>query len=120
MQGTGTAERPAARGCAHHPDRRPVGVCRICGSPVCSECLTRLDGILHCRDCLATKARELGTVRRSAWGRAGTTLAVLVVLPPVLAALAGALELAGIVAGRASRLAAVTFETTETTETKDK
>ena len=39
--------------CGTHADRAAAGVCRVCVTPSCSECLTRVDGVNHCARCLA-------------------------------------------------------------------
>jgi len=103
MQSTSVGDA-APRSCANHPDRRPVGLCRVCASPVCSECHVRLDGILHCRACLAAAARGLGGPRRSAWPRVGAALAAVVLLVPALLLAQAALLVAGTMAGNLSRL----------------
>lgn len=38
--------------CAHHPDRPSVGICVTCRQFVCDECVTRIQGVNHCRECL--------------------------------------------------------------------
>ena len=42
----------AAWTCANHPDREGAGICVVCRKVVCTECLTRVEGIIHCRRCL--------------------------------------------------------------------
>jgi hypothetical protein len=39
--------------CSHHPTRAAVGICVRCARAMCSDCITKIDGINHCRDCLA-------------------------------------------------------------------
>ena len=38
--------------CRHHPDRDGVGICVKCGTVICTECSTRIDGINYCTHCL--------------------------------------------------------------------
>jgi len=43
-----------------------MGICVTCRKVICSECLTRIQGIIHCRDCLLGKLkkdREWGLAR---------------------------------------------------------
>jgi predicted membrane protein len=42
--------------CLAHPERPGIGVCTRCRATLCEECATRVEGILHCRDCLALQA----------------------------------------------------------------
>lgn len=44
--------------CLNHPSREAVGVCVACRTRVCSECVTRVDGIGYCVSCLASLAAE--------------------------------------------------------------
>jgi len=96
--------------CANHPQRAAVGRCPNCGRLVCGECHVRIDGILHCRDCIQEKARTITRARPRVLPRVGTTLAALALLLPALAATAGMLGAAGFVAGHLSRLFAVELE----------
>jgi hypothetical protein len=78
--------------CLFHPERAGIGVCTRCGHTLCEECATRVDGILHCRDCLAYQpAAAHGHAWRSlsalpgalllaplAWAALGTLLYLLV------------------------------------------
>lgn len=43
--------------CTRHPLREAVGVCVRCSQALCSDCITKLDGINHCQACLAELAR---------------------------------------------------------------
>ena len=36
--------------CEMHPDRRAVGICVICGKPVCSDCEVKSSGKILCAD----------------------------------------------------------------------
>jgi hypothetical protein len=38
--------------CTHHPLRDAVGICVRCSRAMCSDCITKIDGINHCRGCL--------------------------------------------------------------------
>jgi hypothetical protein len=42
--------------CRHHADRAGIGVCTRCHATLCEECATRVEGILHCKDCLRAYA----------------------------------------------------------------
>ncbi len=48
---------PAAT-CTHHALREAVGICMRCKVPLCSDCITKLDGINHCQSCLAKLAQQ--------------------------------------------------------------
>ena len=54
---------PAAAACLNHPDREAIGICVECRARVCSECVTKVDGINHCVACYARLA-EQGAARR--------------------------------------------------------
>jgi hypothetical protein len=99
-----------AGGCVHHPDRAPIGRCAACRNPVCGECHVRLDGILHCRDCLAVEERRLQTERPRLLPRVGTLVAALVVLLPALLIAVVVLRGFGLAAGRVARWGAVAME----------
>ena len=43
--------------CGQHVARDAVGTCVRCQRPVCDECVTRLDGINHCVQCLVALRR---------------------------------------------------------------
>jgi TM2 domain-containing membrane protein YozV len=40
--------------CYVHPEKEAVGICTICGKPICSECAVEMQGKLVCRTCLAS------------------------------------------------------------------
>jgi hypothetical protein len=42
--------------CQNHLDREAIGVCIKCRSRICSECVTKVDGINYCVTCLSTLA----------------------------------------------------------------
>ena len=106
VEATGT--RPS--GCANHPGRAPVGRCIRCRRSVCAECHTRLDGILHCRDCLDVAAQGLQQRRSRGATRVVTALAAVLVLIPALLLARFAVHAFGLAAGRLTRLGAVQFE----------
>lgn len=43
--------------CQNHPAREALGICVSCRAQVCSECVTKVDGINYCVKCLAAMAR---------------------------------------------------------------
>lgn len=49
-----TAPGLTVESCQNHPSREGIGICVQCRQIYCSECITKLDGINHCRACLAT------------------------------------------------------------------
>ena len=81
-----------ARPCRNHASRPGIGACRACGAVICEECSTRVEGILHCRACLAKVVR--GAEGRG-WRSLSAVLPALLLAP--LAWLATALALAGFV-----------------------
>lgn len=44
--------------CSQHALREAVGVCVRCRAAMCSECITKIDGINHCRRCLEALIAE--------------------------------------------------------------
>ncbi|MBI2892574.1 MAG: hypothetical protein HYY06_03415 [Deltaproteobacteria bacterium] len=48
--------------CANHSDREALGICVRCSKLVCSECVTRVDGINHCVGCLADAGKGRSSV----------------------------------------------------------
>jgi len=59
--------------CRNHPEREGVGICIICRRVFCVECSTKIDGVNHCRECLAKKqeaARATATRSRGVLSRA--------------------------------------------------
>ena len=44
--------------CTRHPLREAVGVCVVCSQSLCSDCITKLDGINHCQACLAKLSQQ--------------------------------------------------------------
>ena len=47
--------------CFLHPERKAIGLCVLCRTPICSECSTRVDGINYCQSCLSTLRQPQGT-----------------------------------------------------------
>jgi hypothetical protein len=60
--------------CRNHPDREGVGICVSCRRVICVECSTKIEGVNHCRECLAKRGataeagarRGRGFIRRAA------------------------------------------------------
>jgi hypothetical protein len=74
--------------CKNHPGRPGLGVCPGCGTTVCEECSTRLDGVLQCRSCLDRRRAAGGKVR---WRSAGAVFPAVLLVPLAWLALGGAL-----------------------------
>jgi type II secretory pathway pseudopilin PulG len=53
--------------CRNHPEREGVGICVACRRVFCVECSTKIDGVNHCRECLAKrqKTAQASAARRS-------------------------------------------------------
>lgn len=90
-----TAHAPAA--CTNHLDREAIGICVECRSRVCSECVTKVDGINYCVSCLAALAersarRAPSEVRATASWLAG--LSALALLGAAVLVTWGLLEVA--------------------------
>ncbi|MBK8170348.1 MAG: hypothetical protein IPK60_08370 [Sandaracinaceae bacterium] len=47
----------SAAACQNHPGREALGICVRCRAQVCSECVTKVDGINYCVNCLAALAQ---------------------------------------------------------------
>ena len=83
MASTSTASGVA---CKHHPERAASGICMGCRQPMCEECVTKIDGINQCRECLAKVARsspqtpEKVSSPRAHWLGVGVSLSVLCAL----------------------------------------
>ena len=54
--------------CRNHPEREGVGICVACRRVFCVECSTKIDGVNHCRECLAKRQK---TAQASATRSAG-------------------------------------------------
>ena len=44
--------------CHHHSEEPALGLCIACRTPLCAECITKVDGINHCAPCLAQIAAQ--------------------------------------------------------------
>jgi hypothetical protein len=66
--------------CRFHPGRSGIGVCTRCSATLCEECATRVEGILHCRDCLA---RLRSAPAAAGWRSASAVLPALALAPLV-------------------------------------
>lgn len=53
----------AAAACQNHPEREAIGICVKCRTRVCSECVTKVDGINYCVGCLSWLA-EAGSEKQ--------------------------------------------------------
>jgi hypothetical protein len=42
--------------CEQHAGRVALGICVHCKRALCGDCITKVDGINHCRDCLEAPA----------------------------------------------------------------
>ncbi|HJL17479.1 MAG TPA: B-box zinc finger protein [Sandaracinaceae bacterium LLY-WYZ-13_1] len=58
----------AAAACRNHPDREAIGICVECRARICSECVTKVDGINYCVACYASLA-ERGAARKASEDR---------------------------------------------------
>jgi hypothetical protein len=47
-----------AQACQHHPEEAALGICIVCSAPLCDACITKVDGINHCRSCLLARAER--------------------------------------------------------------
>jgi hypothetical protein len=54
-----------AASCQNHPAREAIGICVKCRTRICSECVTKVDGINYCTSCLEWLA-DVGGEQRSA------------------------------------------------------
>jgi len=70
---------PLQTRCRYHPERAGIGVCTRCGGTLCEECSTRVEGILHCRECLA----GLQVTPAARGWRSASALAPALVLTPL-------------------------------------
>lgn len=52
----GTVIPSTAAACRNHPEREAIGICVECRTRICSECVTKVDGINYCVGCLSTLA----------------------------------------------------------------
>ncbi len=61
----GTVIPTAAAACQNHPEREAIGICVQCRTRVCSECVTKVDGINYCVGCLSWLAEVGGEKKRA-------------------------------------------------------
>lgn len=57
----------ASAPCQNHLDVPAVGICMRCQAALCSECITKVDGVNHCQRCLLTLARSVPRLEQSHW-----------------------------------------------------
>lgn len=55
---------PGAAACQNHVEREAIGICVECRARICSECVTKVDGINHCVACYGRLADQGATKRR--------------------------------------------------------
>jgi hypothetical protein len=72
--------------CTQHPVREAVGICVRCRASMCSDCITKIDGINHCRACLDELTRS-ESKKRTASAAGLPSWLVLALGIPLLAAL---------------------------------
>ena len=70
--------------CQNHPDREALGICIQCRAQVCSECVTKVDGINYCVRCLASMSSTGSIGATEGKGLSGTVVGLLVVCFSVL------------------------------------
>jgi hypothetical protein len=51
--------------CEQHAGRAALGICVHCKRTLCGDCITKIDGINHCRSCLEARAPAAARARRS-------------------------------------------------------
>ncbi len=83
---------PRVRACQHHPEEAALGICIVCSAPLCDACITKLDGINHCRSCLLVRAAEPSRDSVRAPGRPSAMLSWLSFAAGVLLLAALALQ----------------------------
>jgi len=66
--------------CSHHGSEPAVGICVRCQAPLCKACITKIDGINHCKDCLDQLAEPPVVAAKplAAPGRLGLVFGVFV------------------------------------------
>lgn len=64
---------PRVRACQHHPEEAALGICIVCSAPLCDACITKLDGINHCRSCLLARAAQASAAHTAPEGAPGRT-----------------------------------------------
>ena len=55
---------PSAAACQNHLEREAIGICIECRARICSECVTKVDGINYCVACYARLADRGASERR--------------------------------------------------------
>ena len=70
-----TVSVASAAVCQNHPRREAIGVCVRCRAQICSECVTKVDGINHCVGCLNELA-ESSRLRAASEARASRPRAI--------------------------------------------
>ena len=68
--------------CANHPDRDALGVCVVTRQPLCSECATLHEGVLHSRQALEAMRDE--RLRAAGGGAGARWLLVALLATPML------------------------------------
>lgn len=58
----------AVAACRNHVDREAIGICISCRDRICTECVTKVDGINYCVGCYARLA-DRGAARERAGHR---------------------------------------------------
>lgn len=75
----------AAAACQNHPKREAIGICIECRAQICSECVTKVDGINYCVACYAAIAERGARTKAGAraptpeWLAVAATLGLLLV-----------------------------------------
>lgn len=70
--------------CANHPDRDALGVCVVTRQPLCSECATLHEGVLHSRQALEAMREARAKAASGNGAAARWLLAALLALPMLL------------------------------------
>jgi hypothetical protein len=55
--------------CLQHEARIAVGICVHCRKPLCGDCITKIDGINHCRACLEARSAAAPSAVRGELGQ---------------------------------------------------
>lgn len=72
--------------CSQHSLREAVGICVVCKNAMCSDCITKFDGINHCRACIERIVKSAAVVkvpdreRIPGWVLGGVAVGLLTVL----------------------------------------
>jgi hypothetical protein len=81
-----------AQACQHHPEEAALGICVVCGAALCDACITKVDGINHCRSCLLARAARAVPPAPRRLSQLGASLSWLSVAAGVLVLAALALR----------------------------